>query len=130
MATVPGKQRTILIVEDDQVLQGSLERLFRDRGYDTLVANDGEYALDQLRRHHVDLVILDVLMPNKDGLETIVEIKRQRPTLPVFMMAEARTPHFDALAAAKKFGADATFRKPVSETQLVSEVDAHFARQR
>ena len=130
MPILPGKQKTVLIVEDEQALQASLERLFLDSGYATVVAMDGEQALEQLRHHHIDLVILDVLMPNKDGLETVVEIKRRSPALPVFMMGEAVTPNFDALAAAKKFGADATFRKPVSGAQLVSEVNAYFDAQR
>jgi DNA-binding response OmpR family regulator len=130
MANVPGKQKTILVVEDEEALRVFLEQRLRDSGYHTLAATDGEEALEQLRHHDVDLVILDVLMPNKDGLETIVEIKRQAPSLPVFMIAERATKMFDALAAAKKFGADATFHKPINVSQLVSDVEAHFRGKR
>jgi DNA-binding response OmpR family regulator len=126
MVNAPAKKKTILVVEDEEALRTSLQQLFRNTSYNVLLATDGDQALAQLRNHHVDLVILDVLMPHKDGLETIVEIKRQSPTLPVFMMAEPADKTFDALAAAEKFGADATFRKPVSGAELIAKIEAAF----
>jgi DNA-binding response OmpR family regulator len=127
---MPDGQKTILIVDDEPELQNDLDRHFRLHGYKTLLAEDGAKALRELKRHSVDLVILDLLMPNKDGFETVIELKRRDARLPVFMMGAHSVHGFDFLAAAKKFGADAVFRKPIRGPELLAAVDAHFAPSR
>ncbi|MFI5331158.1 MAG: sigma-54-dependent transcriptional regulator [Desulfobaccales bacterium] len=75
----------ILIVDDDKLLQNSLKNVLSEK-YDTLVVGRGEDAPDLLRKHSVDLVLLDVRLPGQDGIETLQQIKALERELMVIMM--------------------------------------------
>ena len=70
---------SILIIDDDDSLRDSLRRTLRKQGYVIMEASDGGLGLKQLERQAVDLVLLDLFMPDKDGLETIGELRRTHP---------------------------------------------------
>jgi DNA-binding NtrC family response regulator len=75
----------LMIVDDDKLLQNSLKNVLSEK-YDTVVVGRGEDALDLLRKHSVDLVLLDVRLPGQDGIETLQQIKALERELMVIMM--------------------------------------------
>jgi CheY-like chemotaxis protein len=114
----------VLLVDDNCELRRSVHRILAVSGHDVLEAGDGCEALDLLHQHHPDLIITDVIMPGKDGIETIMEIRRER--LPVKILAitggdPVGGPMY--LAAAAKLGADAIMRKPLRVTEFQALVD-------
>ena len=93
-----------------------------------LDAADGEKGLDIFQRHQVDVVITDIMMPEKDGLETIQEVKKTHPMTKIVAMSgeeEREGPSF--LAIGRKLGADGVLVKPFSGKDLLSVLDSILA---
>jgi len=86
MGSMPEKRQSILLVEDDQELQIALMKTLKKVGYVVYGASDGEEALAIFRRRAFDLVITDLSMPKKKGLEVLAEIKKRGPTVPVIII--------------------------------------------
>jgi DNA-binding response OmpR family regulator len=118
--------RTILVVDDDKGVQTTFKLLFEQKGYRAILADDGNQALNQLASERVDLVLLDILMPDKEGIETLIEAKRRYPEIRVVMMSGggSRTKH-DFLHVARKFGADAAVRKSDGIGEILALIDRH-----
>ena len=76
------KDKKILIVEDDQFLREFYQELLQSEGYDVEVAADGEAGLNKLQEGGYSLVLLDILLPKKDGLQILRELKIQAPKNP------------------------------------------------
>jgi DNA-binding response OmpR family regulator len=125
---MPLQGNTILVVDDDGLVRHSVRLLLEQQGYRVLVAEDGNAALRAIDEHGVDLVLLDVIMPEKEGIETLREIKRLHPHVRVVVMSGGgRRVHLDLLTIASKLGADGTFRKPDGFAEIVSLVDGQFS---
>jgi DNA-binding response OmpR family regulator len=77
--------KKILIVDDEQHIRLLYEEEFKDDGYDVLTASHGREALDVLARHPVDLVILDIKMPEMDGSEFLRQVREFNTTLPIII---------------------------------------------
>jgi CheY-like chemotaxis protein len=113
----------VLVVEDDDHVQTMLRMTLEDAGYGTEVAGDGSEALKLLRERTVDLVITDILMPGMEGLETIIEIRKSWPSLPVIAISGGgRCPANGYLEMAGEFGADRAFVKPVDRSELLKAI--------
>lgn len=112
---------TILVVDDDSVIREVIKTLLEHHGYAVHLANDGDAALTFLATQSVDIVLIDILMPKKEGLETIIELKRRFPKIPIFAMSAsgARKGH-DFLQIAAKFGADGIIQKPFTAEKLLA----------
>jgi DNA-binding response OmpR family regulator len=114
----------ILIVDDEPNILVTLEYLMKREGYEVLLARDGEQALDLLRREHPRLVLLDVMMPGKNGFEVCQELRADeaiRDTVVLMLTAKGR----DAdVAKGMGVGADAYVTKPFSTRELVDKVRA------
>jgi CheY-like chemotaxis protein len=121
------KKKTVLVVDDDNLVQTTFKLLLESKGYQVLLANDGNHALQQLESARVDAVLLDILMPDREGIETLIEIKRRQPRTRVLVMSGGgiRTKH-DFLSVAAKFGADATIKKALGTTEILNIVDSHL----
>jgi len=83
--------KKILIVEDEKLITKSLARLLDKKGYDTVIANTGEEAIQKVASSDFDLIISDIRMPEKDGIETIIEIrallkKENKPIIPEILI--------------------------------------------
>ena len=115
---------SILVVDDEQDIIDLLEYNLSSRGYDVSTARDGIEALDTARDVHPDLIILDVMMPKMDGLETCRRIRRDAylRTIPVLMLT-ARTEE-ESMIEGLDSGADSYLSKPVSIPVIVSQVEA------
>jgi CheY-like chemotaxis protein len=110
----------VLVVEDNEDLRSLLEATLRREGFEVLAACDGDEALQVLGERRVDIIVTDLFMPERDGVETIVAIREKFPGLQIIAMSgwqSSRGP--DYLAVAREIGAAATLRKPFEPPELV-----------
>ena len=121
--------RILLIDDDEQVLDMLYESLTRE-GYDVLRASNGEKGLRLYRQKPVDLIITDIIMPEKEGIETIIELRRDFPDVKIIAMSGGgRIGTKDYLHLAKIFGVQRTFTKPVAREQLLDAIKALLKEQ-
>jgi len=114
---------SVLIVDDDPLTREFAQSILEQSGYSVRVASDGEAAIAALDEQHADIVLLDILMPRKDGLETLLELKRRSPDIAVIATsASVVQMRNDYLAIAEQFGADAILRKPFTPQTLSAAV--------
>jgi two-component system KDP operon response regulator KdpE len=115
------KQFRVLVVDDDPRIVKFLEVKLKASGYGVLTANSGFEALEQVEAQEPDLVVLDVLMPRKDGFETLKEL-RASSSVPVIVLSakEADTDKIKGL----ELGADDYLAKPFSPDELVARIEA------
>ena len=115
--------KTVLVVDDDKLIRASYHLLLKRKGYTVLLADDGDAAISMLHAAPVDVVVLDVLMPKKEGIETLMEIKRAFPSVKVIVMTGGGArDKYDFLTVAKKFGADGVIRKPMTPATLLAAI--------
>jgi DNA-binding response OmpR family regulator len=120
----------ILVVDDDKSIVKVLSAYLEQSGYLTLPAYDGEMALHVLRRERPDLVILDIMMPNRDGWEVtkIVRADKSLATTPIIMLT-ARVDDTDKILGLE-LGADDYVTKPFNAREVVTRVKALLRRVR
>ena len=118
----------ILIAEDDGTSALLLERTLLKAGHDVLRAANGVEALDLALRERVDALLTDWMMPGKDGLQLIRELRRQLPRMPLTMVITALSSP-EAQQQALEAGADDYLAKPYRPTEVIEHLDALFARQ-
>ena len=82
----------ILVVEDDKHTRKLLETILKREGYSVLKAEDGIKAMEVLDNHHVDLIILDIMMPNMDGYEFAQELRDADCMIPILMATAKQLP--------------------------------------
>ena len=111
----------VLIVDDDDGVSEALHVILDD-SYAVLDVADGRTALSLIRAQHVDLVLLDILMPDIDGIEILQEIRSFDPRLPVIMMTAVRT--VLTAVAAMKLGAADYITKPFAEANLLAAIQS------
>src|SRR3569833_2843686 len=110
---------TILIVDDDARVRAAARAMLVSQGYVVREAGDGDVALAVMAADPVSIVLLDILMPRKEGLETLIELRRAWPTIVVIAMSASLVrKRNDFLAIAVKFGADSILRKPFTADGL------------
>ena len=115
--------KRILIIDDDFLVRDMLERLMRKARYDVETAENGGRALRLHCGHPVDLVITDIIMPEKEGLETITEFRQSSSGVKIIAISGGgRIGPAGYLKRAKMLGADRTFAKPVDTAKLLSAV--------
>jgi DNA-binding response OmpR family regulator len=115
--------KTILIVDDEPNIVESLEFLMKREGFDTLVAGEGESALRAMESGKPDLVLLDVMMPGKDGYEVCRQIRATpewQQAKVIMLSAKSRETE---IAKGLAVGADAYITKPFSSKELVQQVN-------
>lgn len=120
------QQFSILIVEDDPAVRDALERALGFEGYAIEVARDGAIALSLLRDSGYDLIVLDVMMPHLDGLETCRRIRAGGDDVPILMLT-ARTTVDDRVEGLDA-GADDYLSKPFALDELLARIRALLRR--
>lgn len=113
---------TVLIADDDDSVRDILRQALRMRGYRTEAAKDGIEALNCLIEKHIDVVLLDLLMPNRDGFAVLRELQRRDSPPPVIFMTGNGAP--DVRDEALALGAHAFLRKPFELRQLLAEIES------
>lgn len=113
----------ILIVDDESQVRLMLSTCLERAGFDVYEAVDGEEALKINAATPVDLIVLDLLMPGKEGLETLMSLRKdsERPQI-IAISGGARAAGEDFLPAARKLGADKTLRKPFHNDELIEAI--------
>lgn len=119
-------QRTLLVIEDDTAVRQGLVDILTLEGYGLLEAPDGDVGLDKALSATCDLILLDLVMPGKSGLEILEEVRRHRPTLPVIIMT-ALGDEADRIKGLK-LGADDYVVKPFSTAELTARIEAVLRR--
>jgi CheY-like chemotaxis protein len=116
---------TVLVVGDEGGLRAVMRRVLEGRGYHVVEAADGNQALALFRRERPDLVISDIIMPDRDGIETIAAMKAENPATKVLAISGGgRVRAMDLLALAPRAGADDTLDKPFRQSELLKRVAA------
>jgi CheY-like chemotaxis protein len=126
------KAVNVLIADDDPLIAATLRQILSDRGHNAYVAKDGRAALQVLTRHKIEFVLMDIFMPDQDGIETLKEIKQTFPeTMVGIMSGGGIRGRFDFLDMALRLGADGIAQKPISRAQLLDMVEnCNFPAQR
>ena len=124
---LPNARRpSVLVVDDDPIAREIAMEALVSAGYPCRCAEDGEFGIAAMEARPADLVLLDVVMPNKEGIETLREIKQRWPSTIVIMMSAGTRvmPSQGLLGIASSLGADATMPKPVRPGPLLALVEA------
>lgn len=116
---------TILVVDDDKQIVDAIGKLLELNDFQVLKAYDGFQVLDLVSKNEIDLIILDVMMPNLDGMLTLKKI-RQDKNIPVIMLS-AKTENSDKVLGLQ-MGADDYMSKPYNPQELIARVNANLRR--
>lgn len=114
------EEKTILWVDDEIDLLKAHIIFLQERGYRVVEASNGDDAIDMVEKGGIDLVLLDEMMPGRDGLSTLMGIKDVNPNLPVIMVTKSEEEHLMEEAIGKKI--DDYLTKPVNLSQILSAV--------
>ncbi|WP_417819691.1 response regulator [Terasakiella sp.] len=109
----------ILLVDDDEQIRFAMSEVLGGHGYHVRVAENGIQASKILDDENVDVVLLDIFMPECDGFETIGHIRQNHPDLKIIAMSGYGDSEFEPLRYAKTLGADDALAKPFSAEQMV-----------
>jgi DNA-binding response OmpR family regulator len=115
--------KRILVVDDEQALRHVIQLILKMAGYETLTARGGAECLEVLDQQHVDLVLLDLMMPEVDGWEVLRQLKSQGKagTIPV-MLLTAKDQPIDKMLGLKVFGVTDYVTKPFEKNDLLDRV--------
>lgn len=114
-----------LVVEDDEAVGELIRGFLASAGYEARVVSNGREGLEALSAKPTDLLITDIFMPEKDGIETIGEVRRSYPSVKILAIsAGLGKGSLDLLAYARKLGAHQTLRKPFKREELLEVLDA------
>ncbi|HER08854.1 MAG TPA: response regulator [Bacteroides sp.] len=114
----------ILIIDDEPYILMMLKKMLEKAGYETDLASNGKEGMDLFKKDPSDLVITDIIMPEKEGLETIREMKRIHPHLKIIAMSGGgKISAENYLETASIFGATRIIEKPFTQNEMVSAVN-------
>jgi CheY-like chemotaxis protein len=124
---------SILIVDDDKAVQVITRLMLEREGHRVTCANDGPRALQIFRDTSFDLLIIDIFMPDMDGLETMKQVHQFRPDVPIIVISghalpSGAVPAPDFLAMSTRLGAVCSLQKPFKSAVLLSHVDRCLTR--
>lgn len=112
-------KRKLLIVDDQDEVRRYLQRAAESLGYEVRTAPNGKSGIDSCNEWNPDAVLTDIFMPERDGLETIREIRRSRPGIRILAMSGGgNMGHVDILRTARAMGAERVLAKPFNKAAL------------
>ncbi len=120
-------QAKVLFVDDDTELQALVPKILEYEGFETIIKKNGVECLEYLESSTPDVVILDVMMPEKNGWDTLKELRKDHPTLPVIILS-AKGDSFDRVLGLE-LGADDYIAKPFDDRELVARIRARLRLQ-
>lgn len=116
----------VLVVDDEQPIAKILDFNLKKEGYDVIMAHDGEKAVELAFNEKPDLILLDLMLPKKDGMEVCREIRGAKMTMPIIMLT-AKNSEIDKVLGLE-FGADDYVTKPFSTRELMARVKVNLRR--
>ena len=120
----------ILIIEDDVPVRMIIRRMIEAEGHEVIEASDGQSGVEAYRKNPADLVITDIVMPRKEGLETIKELRKDYPDVRIIAISGGgKVQGKQYLELARKFGALRTFEKPFTWKKLVETVSEILSKE-
>ncbi|MFB7159850.1 response regulator transcription factor [Lysinibacillus sp. NPDC056232] len=118
-------KETILIVDDEKEIRNLIAIYLKNEGYEILEASDGEEGLSLLKKHKVHLIVLDIMMPNVDGIEMCMKV-REIAEMPIIMLS-AKSQDMDKIVGLT-LGADDYVTKPFNPLELVARIKSQLRR--
>ena len=115
----------ILVVDDDKEIVNAIEIYLKREGYNIIKAYNGNEALEKISENEIHLIILDIMMPEKDGIETLEEIRKTK-TIPVILLS-AKSEDYDKISGLDT-GADDYITKPFNPLELIARVKSNIRR--
>lgn len=113
----------VLVIDDDPDVRRTTEWLLQDAGFTVSVVTSGQQGLRLQRARPADVVVTDIYMPEKDGIETIAEFRQRFPRVPIVVISGAgSTGTINHLFAARELGAHEVLRKPFDPNKLIEAV--------
>jgi DNA-binding response OmpR family regulator len=113
----------ILVIDDDDGIRAIVQLFLERKGYEVVCAADGEEGIRIFERASPQLIITDIIMPNKEGIGTIMQIRSRDSMIPIIAISGgARTDNIDFLQMARKLGANESLAKPFTPQELVAAV--------
>jgi len=109
----------ILVVDDTDEVRAFLTMLLRQEGYEVSEASNGKEAQARCGENVIDLIVMDIMMPEQEGLETIRAVRRNSPEIPVIAISGSGDQYLDI---AKRFGAKMAFAKPIQADSILSAI--------
>lgn len=123
-----GALRNILVIDDDKLMCLALAKILVSAGYEVVQASNGEEGLKLYRTGHFDLVITDLIMPDKEGIQIIRELRKENSQIRIIAMsAGGRGGATDYLKWARLMGAKQCLSKPIRREDLLAAVQAVLA---
>lgn len=115
----------LLLVDDDFQVRGMMRETLEQEGYTVIEASDGKEAVRAYRKEPADLVIMDIIMPNQDGVESIHALRTEFPDIKIIAISggSANIAGEHLLKTADTLGAKKTFNKPVDMNRLLETIE-------
>ncbi len=113
----------ILMIDDEKSVREGMQKMLEIKGFSVNIAADGIEAIEIIEKEEPDLVITDIIMPEKDGIEVILEIKKNHKGIKIIAISGGgRINAQDHLEIASQFGVNSTLTKPFSFDELYFEI--------
>jgi DNA-binding response OmpR family regulator len=118
----------VLLIDDDEALRKIMHRMVTDAGHEVVEAADGRAGMRAFQTAPVDVVVTDIIMPDKEGMETIMELRKLAPQLRIVAISGG-TPglNLDLLTMAKTLGANAVLPKPFRREEFLACIEGRSA---
>lgn len=114
----------LLLVDDDADVRYALGKYLRRAGHEVVEAGDGKAALSLLKDHAFDTIVTDIIMPEADGIELVMAIRKRNPDLPIIAISGgSRLGSFNYLPMVAGLGAKVVLPKPIDPDVLLAAVD-------
>ena len=115
---------TLLVIDDDNLVRGMMANALRKKGFNVLEAGDGNEGLQVVLHNTVDLVVTDMLMPDKEGVETIIELREINSDMKIIAMSGGgKKQDMTFLKLAKQVGANLVLEKPFRPSDLLGAIE-------
>ncbi len=114
---------SILVIDDEEEVRDIIKQILEHAGYTVYTAGDGNQGIKTYRENPTDIVITDIIMPDKEGIETIIELKTEFPEVKIIAISGGgRVGPMDYLKMSQKLGAVKSFTKPFQRQELLDAV--------
>ena len=115
--------KNVLIIEDEEIMRTIVAKLLEREGISATCAEDGNKAIELLEENEFDLIITDLIMPKKEGMEVIIYLQKNHKNIPIIVITGEALGGDDVyLTMAKRHGAKYTFQKPFDHQSFLSAV--------
>jgi DNA-binding response OmpR family regulator len=119
--------QSILVIDDNEIMNEMIVQLLTEAGYQAEGVPDGRHGLKRLETTSFDLIVTDIIMPEKEGLETIVAIRKTNKLVPIIAISGGgKLGPETYLLLAREFGADYVFQKPFKNVEFLAAVRECF----